>query len=62
VSTATVAGGQYFGTAATKAIAYNASTINENITMTENGFSVGPITVGSGYAVTVNSGKRWVVL
>jgi len=27
-----------------------------------NGFSVGPITVNSGVAVTVSSGQRWVVI
>jgi glutamine amidotransferase-like uncharacterized protein len=57
-----VAAGQYFGNAAVKAIAYNANTINENITMTYSGFSVGPIAIGSGYSVTVNPGIRWVVL
>jgi hypothetical protein len=62
VSTATVAGGQYFGTASVKAIAYNASNIDENITMTYNGMSVGAITIGSGFSVTVNSGVRWVIL
>ena len=62
VTTATVAGGQYFGSAAVKAIAYNASTIDENITMTYNGMSVGAITIGSGYSVTVNAGVRWVIL
>ncbi len=62
VTTATVAGGQYFGSAAVKAIAYNASNIDENITMTYNGMSVGAITIGSGYSVTVNAGVRWVIL
>ena len=62
VSTATVAGGQYFGSAAVKAIAYNASTIGENITMTYNGMSVGAITISSGFSVTVNAGVRWVIL
>ena len=62
VSTATVAGGQYFGTAAVKAIAYNASNIDENITMTYNGMSVGAIIIGSGFSVTVNAGVRWVIL
>jgi glutamine amidotransferase-like uncharacterized protein len=57
-----VAAGQYFGTASVKAIAYNANTINENITMTYSGFSVGPITIGSGFSVTVNTGIRWVIL
>ena len=64
VSTATVAGGQYFGTAATKAIAYNSTSIAENITTTagNNCLSVGPITIASGYSVTVASGQRWLVL
>lgn len=62
VTTATVAGGQYFGSAAVKAIAYNASNIDENITMTYNGMSVGAITIGSGFSVTVNAGVRWVIL
>jgi hypothetical protein len=64
VSTATVAGGQYFGSAATKAIAYNSTSIAENVTTTtgNNCLSVGPITIASGYSVTVASGQRWVVL
>jgi hypothetical protein len=57
-------GGQYFGTAATKAIAYNSTSIAENITTTSgnNCISVGPITISSGYAVTIASGQRWVIL
>lgn len=64
VSTATVAGGQYFGSASSKAIAYNEDSIAENITTTsgKNCLSVGPITIASGYSVTVASGQRWVVL
>ena len=64
VSTSAVAGGQYFGTAATKAIAYNSTSIAENITTTagNNCLSVGPITIASGYSVTVASGQRWLVL
>jgi hypothetical protein len=64
VTTATVAGGQYFGSAATKAIAYNSTSIAENITTTSgnNCLSVGPITVASGFAVTIASGQRWVIL
>ena len=64
VTTATVAGGQYFGTAATKAIAYNSTSIAENITTTagNNCLSVGPITISSGYSVTIASGQRWLVL
>jgi hypothetical protein len=64
VSTATVAGGQYFGSAASKAIAYNEDSIAENVTTTsgKNCLSVGPITVASGYSVTIASGQRWVIL
>ncbi len=64
VSTATVAGGQYFGSAATKAIAYNANTIGENITVTagNNGLSAGPITISTGFAVTVETGAAWVIV
>ena len=58
----TPTGGQFFGTATTKAIAYNSSTIAENITVSENSMSVGPITINSGYTVTVSAGKRWVIL
>jgi hypothetical protein len=64
VTTATVAGGQYFGSATTKAIAYNAQTIAENVTVTtgNNGLSAGPITIDSGFTVTVESGANWVVV
>jgi len=64
VSTATVAGGQYFGSAATKAIAYNSQSIAENVTVTtgNSGISAGPITISSGYAVTVEAGSRWVIV
>jgi hypothetical protein len=64
VTTSAVAGGQYFGSAASKAIAYNEDSIAENITTTsgKNCLSVGPITIASGYSVTVASGQRWVIL
>jgi hypothetical protein len=64
VSTSAVAGGQYFGSAASKAIAYNEDSIAENVTTTsgKNCLSVGPITVSSGYSVTIASGQRWVIL
>lgn len=57
-------GGQFFGSAAIKAIAYNSNTIGENVTVTtgNSGLSAGPITISSGFAVTVASGSRWVVL
>ena len=58
------AGGQFEGTATAKAIFWNAQTIAENITVTgtHNAGSIGPITIDSGYTVTVNSGARWVVI
>lgn len=64
VTTAVVAGGQYFGSATTKAIAYNSNTIAENVTVTagNNGGSFGPITVNSGYTVTVESGANWTIV
>ena len=64
VTTATVQGGQYFGTAASKAIAYNEDSIAENITTTsgKNCLSVGPITIASGYSVTIASNQRWLIL
>ena len=64
VTTATVAGGQYFGSAAVKAIAYNSQTIAENVTVTagNNGGSFGPITINSGFTVTVESGSTWMIV
>jgi hypothetical protein len=60
----TVSGGQFFGSAAIKAIAYNANTIGENVTVTtgNNGLSAGPITISSGFTVTVQSGAVWVIV
>jgi hypothetical protein len=57
-------GGQFFGNAAVKAIAYNAQTIAENLTVTagNNGYSAGPITVSPGFTVTVQPGSRWVII
>jgi hypothetical protein len=60
--TGLVGGGPSLGT--NSIIRTNAKTIAENITFagTENGMSIGPITVNSGYTVTVTSGSTWVVL
>ena len=49
---------------ATNGLVVNSMTVTANYTV-DTGFSassVGPITVNSGVAVTVNSGSRWVVL
>jgi hypothetical protein len=42
----------------------NSLVISANYTLAtaKNGFSVGPITINSGFAVTVPSGQRWVVI
>jgi hypothetical protein len=42
----------------------NDQTISSNYTLTtaKNGFSVGPVTIGSGVTVTVGSGQRWLVV
>ena len=42
----------------------NATTVSANYTVASgfNAQSVGPITVGSGVAVTVTSGQRWIVM
>lgn len=52
------------GAAAGGGIYVNNTTISTNYTIAagQNGFSVGPMTVASGYSVTVSSGQRWIVL
>lgn len=56
------AGGPSLGTNAI--IRTNGKTIAENITFagTENGMTVGPITINSGYTVTVTSGSTWTIV
>jgi hypothetical protein len=46
------------------ALIVNTTTVNQNYTLPSgsNAFSVGPITISSGYAITVTSGQRWVVI
>jgi len=52
------------GASAGGVIYENSTSISEDYTLTTgtNGFSVGPITITSGFSVTVPSGQRWVVL
>jgi hypothetical protein len=52
------------GAAAGGSIFVNNTTVSQSYTIASgtNGFSVGPITVGSGITVTVSSGQRWVVI
>lgn len=49
---------------ASGALIVNTTTVGENYVLPSgsNAFSVGPITVSSGFAVTVSSGQRWVVI
>jgi hypothetical protein len=49
---------------ATNGIVVNNATVSSSYTIAagDNGFSVGPMTVNSGAAVTVSSGQRWVVI
>jgi hypothetical protein len=57
-------GGGGGGAEAGGAIYENTQSINANYTITtnKNGFSVGPISVGSGVVLTVPSGSRYVIL
>jgi len=52
------------GASASGAIWVNTTTVSQNYTIAAgtNGFTVGPVTIASGYAVTVSSGQRWVIL
>jgi hypothetical protein len=52
------------GASASGAIWVNTTTVSQNYTIATgtNGFTVGPVTIASGYAVTVSSGQRWVIL
>jgi hypothetical protein len=56
--------GQMLGNIAPRVIFYNAQTIAEDITVgaTQNAMSVGPVSVSSGYAVTVTAGVVWKVI
>lgn len=51
-------------TGAGGALLNNTTTISENYVIPSgtNSLSVGPITISDGYAVTVSSGQRWIVL
>jgi len=49
---------------ATNGISLMSTTVSASYTIASgnNGFSVGPVTVASGQAVTISSGQRWLVL
>ena len=59
-----VGGGQMYGAGTTKAISYNAQTINESITVlaNHNASTIGPITITTGNTVIIEDGARFVVL
>jgi hypothetical protein len=48
---------------ASNGIFVNSTTVSSSYTIATgyNGYSVGPVTVNSGVAVTVSSGQRWLV-
>lgn len=57
-------GGQLLGNAATKAIAYNAQNVSEDITIqaTMNALSAGDITIDATKTVTIETGGVWVIV
>lgn len=58
----TASGGPSLGT--NSVIRTNAQTISEDITFagTENGSTVGPVTIANTYTVTVTNGSNWVII
>lgn len=48
----------------TTAILQLSTIVNEDVTVgtSKNGLSVGPVTIASGWSVTVSSGSGWIVL
>jgi hypothetical protein len=62
-SAASGGGGQFFGNAAIKTIAYNPNSIGENITVTtgNNGYSAGPVTINSSFTVTLQNNAVWTI-
>lgn len=57
-------GGQFLGNQETKAIAYNAKNISENVTIPGdvNALSAGPIEINTGKTVTINNGATWTIV
>ena len=64
VDTLVVAGGGGTSNVASDCIQPNYSVISENYTFTTgyNGVSAGPITIASGYTVTVPAGSAWSIV
>ena len=62
IADAVALGGPSLGTSSI--IRTNAKTISENITFagTENGMTVGPITVANNYSVIVTNGSTWTIV
>jgi len=38
------------------------ATVNYTITSTQNGFSVGPVSVANGVVITISAGSRWAII
>lgn len=55
---------QYLGTQAVRAISYNAKSIDEDVTIPANvnAMSVGPITVATGFTVTISDDSNWSII
>jgi hypothetical protein len=60
---AELGGGQLYGNSAVKSIFYNAQSIGEDIIIeaANNAMSAGPISINTGFSVTVETGARWVI-
>lgn len=56
--------GQFIGTQSTKAIYYNAQTITEDVTIpgSLNAMSAGPLTINTGFTVTISDGATWTIV
>jgi hypothetical protein len=61
---AKIGGGQMLGTQSVKALFFNAQNVAENTTVpsTVNAFSAGPISIDSGFDVTIEDGGSWIVM
>ena len=55
---------QFLGTSAVKAISYYAQAIAESLTIpgNYNALSAGPITLNTGYTITIESGSTWTIV
>jgi hypothetical protein len=52
------------GVSGSTPIMSNTTTVDSNLSINtgQNGLSVGPMTIGIGYTVTIGAGQRWAIL